>query len=149
MEELSAEQYRVLLVFHTALRQYLSWSGRQASEAGLTPQQHQLLLAVRGHPGPTPPSIRELAEYLRVRHHSAVELANRAEAAGLVVRTTDHMDQRVVRLRLTDRGSRLVAQLGVRHMEELVRIAEQLGITEETLERLSRNFAQELGEEPA
>lgn len=145
MEELSLEQHQILLVFRKALRQYLAWSAQQAAAVGLTSQQHQLLLAIRGHPGPVGPSIREVSEYLLLRHHTTGELTDRCVVAGLVVREEDPRDQRVVRLRLTPRGRELVERLGVVHLQELTRVADALGIGEEVLERLARDFAKELG----
>jgi DNA-binding MarR family transcriptional regulator len=144
MTKLSENQYHVLLVFRSALRRYLQWSGEQASRLGLTSQQHQLLLAVRAHPGSTPPSIRELSECLLIRHHSTVELVKRVEDAGLVLREEDGSDHRVVRLRLTESGRRAIEELSESHMAELQRVSDGLGITEELLEHLSSEFAQNL-----
>ena len=120
---LDDHQYRELLAFRTALRRFLHWSEQQAELAGLTGQQHQLLLAVRGHVGPRPPTIGEVAEHLLLRHHSAVELADRAEAAGLVCRVADPDDRRVVRLRLSPLGRRVLDRLSAAHLEELARLA--------------------------
>jgi DNA-binding MarR family transcriptional regulator len=142
--ELTDAQYQVLLVFRSALRRYLQWSAEQAAGLGLTPQQHQLLLAVRAHPGATRPSIGELSEYLLIRHHSTVELVNRVESAGLVVRALDPADQRVVRVQLTEHGQGVVDRLSEAHMSELRRIADLLAISEDMLERLSREFAEQL-----
>lgn len=80
------------------LRRFLRWSEDQAAEAGLTPAQHQLLVAIKGHPGPEPPAIRDIAEYLLLRSHSAVGLVGRAEAAGVVRGQQDAKDARVVRV---------------------------------------------------
>jgi DNA-binding MarR family transcriptional regulator len=74
---LNQAQYERLLRFRTGLRRFLRWSAEQAALAGLTPAQHQLLLAVRGHPEPQGPTIRDVAGYLLLRHHSAVELVDR------------------------------------------------------------------------
>src|SRR5919205_388378 len=103
---LSDTEYRALLQLRTGLRRFLRWSERQAEAAGLTPAQHQLLLAVRGHGEPQGPTIGDVAGYLLLRHHSAVGLVDRAEAAGLLVRRSDDSNSSVVRLELTDRGSR-------------------------------------------
>lgn len=105
------------------LRRFLRWSEDQAAAAGLTPAQHQLLLAIKGHPGPEPPSIRELAEYLLLQSHSTVGLVGRAEAAGLVRRQQDGNDGRVVRVYLTGKGDRLVAGLTTAHLAELGNLA--------------------------
>lgn len=147
MGKIADVDYRVLLVFRTALRRYLQWSSEESARLGLTSQQHQLLLAVRAHPGPTPPSVRELSEYLLIRHHSAVELVNRVAAAGLLTREVDPDDQRVARLRLTPAGERLIEQLSETHLTELQRIADRLGISQELLEHLSREFAENLLED--
>jgi DNA-binding MarR family transcriptional regulator len=93
------EDFARLLAFRDGLRRFLSWSESQAGAVGLTASQHQLLLAVRGHG--SPPSIGEVAGHLLLRHNSAVELVDRAVAAGLVERIGDDEDHRVVRLRLT------------------------------------------------
>jgi DNA-binding MarR family transcriptional regulator len=122
----SDEDYRRLLELRTGLRRFLRWSERQAEAAGLTPAQHQLLLAIRGHPDPRGPTVGDVAEYLLLRHNSAVGLVDRAEAAGLVARRGDADDQRVVRLRLTAMGSRRLRQLSEAHLEELARLAPRL-----------------------
>jgi DNA-binding MarR family transcriptional regulator len=118
---LEQRSYERLLAFRTGLRRFLRWSADQAAEAGMTPAQHQLLLAVRGHPDPAGPTIRDLAGYLLVRHHSAVELVDRAEAAGLVERCQDGGDGRAVRLRLSAEGASRLARLSALHLEELRR----------------------------
>src|SRR5919197_4593974 len=119
---LSDEDYRRLLELRTGLRRCLRWSERQAQAAGLTPAQHQLLLAIRGKPDPRGPTIGEVADALLVRHHSAVELVNRAESAGLVARRPDGDDSRVVRLALTRSGADRLAALAALHVEELERL---------------------------
>ena len=108
------------------LRRFLRWSEDQAAAAGLTPAQHQLLVAIKGHPGPKAPAIRELAEYLLLQSHSAVGLVQRAEAAGVVRRQQDDRDARVVRVHLTDKGDHLVADLTTAHLAELRKLAESL-----------------------
>jgi DNA-binding MarR family transcriptional regulator len=108
------------------LRRFLRWSEDQAAAAGLTAAQHQLLVAIKGHPGPQPPAIRELAEYLLLQSHSAVGLVDRAEAAGIVRRQQDEKDARVVRVHLTEKGDRLVENLTRAHLAELHNLAESL-----------------------
>lgn len=116
------EDYRHLLDLRTGLRRFLRWSERQARTAGLTPRQHQLLLAVRGHAGQAAPTIGEVGAHLLLRHHSTVELVDRAAAAGLLRRVPDPVDHRVVRLELTPLGSRRLADLSAVHLEELRRL---------------------------
>jgi DNA-binding MarR family transcriptional regulator len=115
--------YARLLAVRTGLRQFERWSAEQAASHGLTASQHQLLLAVRGHDDPKGPTIGQIAEYLLTRHHSAVELAHRTERAGLIERVRDEDDQRVVRLRLSPDGERVIAALSSAHLEELGRLA--------------------------
>jgi DNA-binding MarR family transcriptional regulator len=120
---LSERQYRDLLAFRVALRRFNRWSEDQARAAGLTHAQHQLLLAVRAHADPRGPTIGDVADYLLLRHHSAVELIDRAAAAGLIERGRDDEDARVVRLALTPLGAERIAQLTALHLEELRRLA--------------------------
>jgi DNA-binding MarR family transcriptional regulator len=119
--ELTDADYRRLLVLRDGLRAFLHWSEEQARAAGITPAQHQLLLAVRGHPD-GPPTLGDISEHLLLRHHSAVGLVDRAEAAGLVTRSRDGDDHRVVRVELTQRGEDTLAALTTEHKEELERI---------------------------
>jgi DNA-binding MarR family transcriptional regulator len=126
MSRLDQHDYERLLAFRTGLRRFLSWSGQQAGAAGITPAQHQLLLAVRGHADPRGPTIGEIAGYLLVRHHSAVELIDRAEAAGLVARRADNEDGRTVRIALTADGQERLERLAAAHLEELDRMTSQL-----------------------
>jgi DNA-binding MarR family transcriptional regulator len=124
--EIGDAEYRRLLQFRTGLRRFLHWSSQQAEGAGLTPTQHQLLLAIRGHGDSRGPTIGDAAGYLFLRHHSAVGLVDRAEAAGLVERQEDRDDRRVVRLRLTERGKEILSGLSQAHLEELARLAPEL-----------------------
>jgi len=81
---------------------------------------------VKGHPGTQPPTIGDLAGYLLQRHHSTVELADRAEAAGLVRRVGDSQDARIVRVRLTAKGDRILSGLTPAHLIELHSLASVL-----------------------
>jgi DNA-binding MarR family transcriptional regulator len=123
---LSDVDYRRLLQLRTQLRGFLRWSETQARAAGLPPTQHQLLLAIRGHDDPRGPTIGEVADYLYLRHHSAVELVERAHQAGLVERRSDPHDARVVRLATTPAGDAGLARLTHLHLEELSRLASHL-----------------------
>ena len=148
MPPLSEYQYCVLLTFRTALREFMHWSAEQAEAVGLSSQQHQLLLAVRAHPGDIPPSIGDLSAYLLIRHHSTVGLVNRVVTAGLVERRSDPTDQRVIRVVLTEKGQDLIERLSEAHLTELEHVAEQLGISEGLLEQLARQFAEQLTGRP-
>jgi DNA-binding MarR family transcriptional regulator len=117
------EDYRRLLELRTGLRRFVRWSEQQAKSSGVTPAQHQLLLAIRGHADPRGPTIGDVAGYLLLRHHSAVGLVDRAAAAGLIDRVPDAENRSVVRLRLTERGSAQLAALSEQHLEELAHLA--------------------------
>lgn len=123
MPELTREDFEHLLAFRASLRRFQRWSEDQARAAGLTHVQHQLLVAVKGHPGGHPPTVTDLAGYLLLRHHSTVELVDRAEAAGLVRRLTDSSDGRLVRVALTARGERCLSELTPAHLAELHSLA--------------------------
>ena len=113
-------EYARLLAFRDGLRRFTHWSEQQAKQAGLTGAQYQLLLVIRGHG--SRPSVGEVAEHLMLRHHSVVELVDRAERSGLVRRVADDSDQRVVRLDVTDVGEARLGELAAAHLEELSRL---------------------------
>jgi DNA-binding MarR family transcriptional regulator len=115
--------YEKLLGFRTALRRFLRWSESEARAAGLTPAQHQLLLAIKGHPGDSAPTVGDLSDYLVSKHHSVVELVDRAVEAGLVRRRRDDEDHRLVHLHLTPLGTERIEALSRLHLEELRRLA--------------------------
>jgi DNA-binding MarR family transcriptional regulator len=123
---LNDADYTGLLAFRDQLRRFLHWSEQQAIAAGVTPAQYQLLLAVRGHQGGAP-TVGDVAEHLLLRHHSVVGLIDRAEAAELVERRPDPGDHRVVRLRLTAAGARVLRRLAGLHLDELRRRPPTLG----------------------
>ena len=118
----SDEDYRRLLAFRSGLRRFLATSDSQARAAGLTPAQHQLLLAVRGHPGARGPTVGEAASHLLISHNATVQLVDRAQAAGLVERVSDPDNWRVVRLRLTPTGMARLRDLSALHLSELARL---------------------------
>ncbi len=118
--------YEDLLTLRTGLRRIQRWSEQQAEEVGLTPAQHQLLLAIRGHGDRRGPTVGEVADYLLLRHHSAVGLVDRAVAAGFVKRVRDPQDHRVVRLQLTPKGGTRLEALSELHLEELERLSLKL-----------------------
>jgi len=122
----STQDYQRLLSFRTGLRRFLRWSEERAGEAGLTPAQHQLMLAIRGHDDPRGPTMGDTADYLLLKHHSAVELVDRAEAGGLVERIRDEDDHRIVRLRLTPRGASKLERLAAATLAELARLGPSL-----------------------
>lgn len=123
---LADEDYRRLLAFRSELRAFLRWSEDTAHDAGLTPALHQLLLVVRGHPGEEGPTIGDAARELHIRHHSAVELAQRAETAGLVRRERDPGDHRQLHLRLTPLGRGRLESLTRQHLPRIAALAATL-----------------------
>lgn len=125
MTNLSDGDYATLAGFRYALRQFARYSEAAAEKAGLTPRQHQALLAIRAGPGGTL-SIGELAERLFQRPHSASELVQRMEEQGLLRREPGPADKRQVRLRLDERGETVLEQLSQSHRAELRRLRPML-----------------------
>jgi DNA-binding MarR family transcriptional regulator len=121
--ELTRGDFENLLAFRTSLRRFLHWSQTRARAVGLTPAQHQLLVAIKGYPGGQEPTVGDLAGYLLLRHHSAVELVDRAAAAGLVERRSDAEDGRVTRVGLTADGEARLNKLAPAHLDELRNLA--------------------------
>jgi DNA-binding MarR family transcriptional regulator len=117
------EDYQRLLAFRSELREFLRWSEHTADNAGLTPSLHQLLLVIRGRPATPGPTIGQAAEALHIRHHSAVELAQRAETAGLICRARDTVDHRRVHLELTDHGRQQLETLTRAHLPRIKALA--------------------------
>jgi DNA-binding MarR family transcriptional regulator len=117
--------YRALARFRYALRVFLRFSEDAARADGLTPNQHQLLLAVRGFPGGRP-TIGDVAEWLQLQHHSTVELVDRVVDAGYVRRIADRDDRRRQRLVLTAAGARTIERLSEIHRAELRRFRGEL-----------------------
>lgn len=108
------------------MRRFLEFSEREARAAGLEPQQHQLLLAVKGLPPGRKPSIRELSERLLLRHHSTVELIDRLERRGMVRRDPDPGDARAVFISLTAAGEDMLEHLARSHRTELEQTGPEL-----------------------
>lgn len=123
---ISRRDYEALAEIRYQIRRFVNFSEAAARTAGVEPQQHQLLLALKGLPAGEAPTIGACAERLQIRHHSAVELANRAEQQGLVVREPSATDRRAVTLSITPRGEELLAELTLAHRNELRRAAPSL-----------------------
>jgi DNA-binding MarR family transcriptional regulator len=116
---LDDEDYRRLAAFRRALRSFLAFSEGAARRVGLTPRQHQALLSLRGLPKGHKPTVGAVAEHLLIQPHSALELVNRLEAAGLVSRADDPEDGRNVLLSLTPAGMAALEALSASHLSEL------------------------------
>ena len=120
---LSKSEFEALAAFRFAIRSYLRFSEQTVRAHGLTPQQYQLLLALKGFPGRDWATVTELAERLQLRHHTVVELVDRAARQDLVARTSDPDDARVVRIVLAAAGERSLALLSALHRDELARMS--------------------------
>jgi DNA-binding MarR family transcriptional regulator len=132
---LSDADYRSLARFRYALRTFMRFSEDAARAAGLTPSQHQLLLAIRGSAGPDEPSMADVAELLQLRLHSAGELVDRAITNGLLNRAVDPTDHRRVLLHLTAAGDAKLAELSMLHRDELRRFRREMNEVLQELER--------------
>lgn len=122
-------EYQSLAAFRAELRRFLRFSEEAARAAGLSPQQHQLLLAIRGFPGDRPPTVGDLATALQVKPHSMVGLINRTEQAGYLRREPSPSDQRAVQIVLTASGEDVLCSLTAVHWNEhreLERVLRQL-----------------------
>lgn len=142
MSDLTDAEFRALLAFRVAVRKFMLWSDREAAKAGLTSQQHQLLLVVRVRSGERAVSVTDVAAALGIRHHSAVGLVRRAEAMRLLERRRDIADRRVVRLQLTREADALLARLSRSHLAELQRAACVLRNSEVPLQKLLADLEQ-------
>ncbi len=116
---LTPGDYRALADFRYQIRRFLHFSEAAAREEGLEPQQHQLLLAVRALDRAGGPTVRALAEYLLIRHHSTVELIDRLTRRGMLERVRGEQDRREVRIRLTSEGEGKLRRLSAVHHAEL------------------------------
>lgn len=123
---LGQEDFESLAAFRFALRRFLKASASAVHAVGLTPQQHQALLAMKAHGRSPGMSVRELANTMLLQHHSAGELVERLARDGLVERRADSMDGRRVRLALSARAERLLRELTATHVAELEKIRPEL-----------------------
>ncbi|WP_291419763.1 MarR family transcriptional regulator [Actinophytocola sp.] len=121
-EPLTKQDFEALARFRFGIRRYLRFSEETVRRHGVTPQHYQLLLALKGFPGREWATMRELADRLQLRHHSVVELVDRAQKQGLVRRAPHPPDARVVRVELTKDGQSILARLSALHREELRRM---------------------------
>ena len=118
-DDMTMAEYQALGEFRYQIRRFLHFSEQMARGAGLEPQQHQLLLAVKSLPGDQGATVSMLAERLQIQHHSAVELINRAADRDLVARRRGEVDRRQVFVRLTDTGEAILHDLSKHTRDEL------------------------------
>jgi DNA-binding MarR family transcriptional regulator len=111
--------YRAMAELRYEVRRFLRFSENAAREAGLEPQQHQLLLALKGLPAGMRPTLSVLAERLQIQHHSAVELVDRLASRRMIRRYRSRTDKRQVFVRLTEGGEEVLKQLSLHHLQEL------------------------------
>ncbi|HZP22591.1 MAG TPA: MarR family transcriptional regulator [Terriglobales bacterium] len=116
---LTRSNYQALAEFRYQIRRFQRFSEEACRRVGIEPQQHQLMLAIKGKPSGEEPRIVYLAERLQVQHHSAVELVDRLARKGLVARTRSSEDRREVFVRLTPRGEQVLAELTLHTSKEL------------------------------
>src|SRR4029077_8856296 len=119
MKKLTLSDYQALAEFRYQIRRFLHFSEQVVKQAGLERGQYQLLLTIKGMPSGVRPRIRELADRMQIRHHSAVELVNRLERGGFVHRTRARDDRREVLLALTPKGEKVLGELALHHHDEL------------------------------
>lgn len=119
MPKLNTSSYRLLAAFRYEIRKFLAFSEGAARDAGVEPQQHQFLLAVRGLPEALRPTIGTIAERLCVQHHTAVALVDKLETRGFLLRERGVSDRREVLLRMTPEGEAILRALSAQHRAQL------------------------------
>ncbi len=132
---ISKDEYVALAEFRHGLRNFLRFSEAAAREHGITPQQHQLLLAIKGFPGRDWATVNELADRLQLQQHSVVGIIDRSEQAGFTVRRPHVDDLRVTEVHLTVEGERVLETLTVAHRDELRRTGEFLATVARMIDR--------------
>jgi DNA-binding MarR family transcriptional regulator len=118
-ERAVSPNYQAMAELRYQIRRFLRFSEQAARNAGLEPQQHQLLLALKGLPGNVKPTIGVLAERMQLQHHSTVELIDRLVGRGLILRLRATDDKRQVLVKLTAEGEAILEQLSLFHLHEL------------------------------
>jgi DNA-binding MarR family transcriptional regulator len=132
-DKLHKAQYETLAAFRYALRRFIHFSETAAQAVGITPQQHQALLAIKGFPGRDRVTVSELAERLQLRHHSTVGLIDRLVTEKLAARAPSSEDRRRVMIQLTRRGEKTLERLSTIHRTQLKQLGPELNLL---LERL-------------
>ena len=126
LSDISLREFQALAQLRYVIRKFLVFSADAARSCDIKPQQHQLLLALKGLPPKLRPTISSVAERLQLQHHSTVELVNRLTTRGLLQRTGAKEDHREVLLRITPLGERLLKKLSLAHRRELRSAAPEL-----------------------
>jgi DNA-binding MarR family transcriptional regulator len=142
----SAGRLQILAEFRHQLRLFLHFSETAAQKVGLQPQQHQLLLQIAGAPDQEAVTIGYLAERLGLRHNTVVELSNRCEESGLVVRRQGGFDRRCVLLEVSPKGQQMLEALSIDHARELNELAPRLIQTLTTLRTVHKKIGKAGGQ---
>lgn len=142
-DEITLADYQALGEFRYQIRRFIRYSEQVAREAGIEPQQHQLLLAIKGLPQGKSATISTLAERLQIQHHSAVELVDRLEERGMVERSRDENDLRRVLVKLTSQGEEMLRNLSHHSLTELRSIGPSLVVSLHALLKEARPIAQD------
>ncbi len=124
--DLTAKDYRALAEFRYQIRRFIYFSERAARNAGLNPQQHQLLLVLKGLPKDVEPNVGEIADRLFIRHHSAVELTDRLTERNLLRKRQSRHDRRRVLLEITAEGEAVLSKLSLIHRAQLKSVGAEL-----------------------
>ena len=111
--------FKAMAELRYQIRRFLRFSENAARQAGIEPQQHQLLLAIRGLPDELKPTIGVLAERMQLQHHSTVELIDRLVERGFLLRLRSTDDKRQVLVKLTHDGEEFLKRLSLHHLQEL------------------------------
>ena len=148
--ERDRKRWQMLAEFRCSLRSFLQFSERRAEQAGLHPQQHQLLLQIAGVPDGTDTTVSYAADRMGLRHNSVVELSIRCEEAGLLMRMHDPADRRRVKLKVTPEGERVLRVLSADHERELKellpRLVESLSLIEQARKNAAEDATAKIGE---
>jgi len=139
---LSEENFKAMADLRYQIRCFLRFSENAAREAGIEPQQHQLLLAVRGLPDNLKPTIGVLAERMQLQHHSTVELVDRLVDRGYLCRLRATDDRRQVLVKLTHDGEKFLSGLSLHHLQELQSTGPRFVRILQSLIEITDNLAQ-------
>ena len=142
---LNQAEYKALAEFRYQIRRYLRFMEEKAREAGQNPQQYQLILALKGLPQGTGPTIGALAERLQLNHNTMVELVDRCERRGLLERRRSGSDRRQVELAITVEGDAFLRKLASAGREELRTIGPILAQNIQRLTQETRGTRQSSG----
>jgi len=123
-ELLNKGDYESLADFRYTVRQFLKFSENAAEAVGLTPNQHQALLAIKGLGIGGAMSVSSLAEKLFLTPAAAAELAATLQARGHL--TVHIKPKRRAHVRLTDQAEELLRRLTPAHLHEIREMAPEL-----------------------